>query len=68
MLVGLLVEIGLLLLLGFLPRLMLLHDVGCLLRPGEPRLHLSATLVPIGLLMQLGLLVQIGLRYQKSSY
>ena len=64
MTVGLLVELGLLLLLGFLPRLIFLHDVGSLLRPGEPRLHLSAIPVPIGLLVQLGLLLQVGLRCQ----
>ena len=34
--VGLLVELGLLLLLGFLLELVFLHDVGYLLRPGEP--------------------------------
>ena len=60
--VGLLVELRLLLLLGFLLQLIFLHNVGCLLRPREPRLHISAILVPKGLL------VQVGLRYQKSSY
>ena len=60
--VGLIVELGLLLLLGFIPRLMFLHNIECLLRPGEPGLYLSAILVPIGLLMRLELLVQVGLR------
>ena len=66
MLVGLLVELGILLLLGFQIRLIFLHELGCLLLLGEPRSHVSAILVPIGLLVQLGLLVQVGLRYQKS--
>ena len=73
MLVGLLVGLGLLLLLGFLPRLTFLHNVGCLLRPGESGLHLSTIPVLIGLpvppgfLVQLELLVQVGLRYQKIT-
>ena len=66
--VGLLVQPGILLQLGFLPRLIFLHDVGHLLRPGEPRLHLSTIPVPTGLLVPLGLLVQVRLRYQKPSY
>ena len=48
MLIGLLVELGLLLLLGFLPRPKFLHDVRHLLRPGEPGSHLSAIPVPLG--------------------
>ena len=69
--IELLVELGLLILLGFLPRIMFLHEVGCLLRPGEPGLHFSAIpfliglLVQLGLLIQVGLLVQVGPRYQK---
>ena len=46
--VGLLVELGLLLLLGFLPRPKFLHDVRHLLRPGELGSHLSAILVHSG--------------------
>ena len=46
--VELLIQLGLLLQLGFLPQLMLLHDEESLLRPGEPRLHLSIILVHIG--------------------
>ena len=54
-----------LLLLEFLPRLMFLHEVGCLLKLGEPGSQLSAIPVPIGLLVPLGLLVHVGLRYKK---
>ena len=57
---GLLVQLGLLLKLGFLPQLTLLHNVEGLLRPGEPRLHLSAIQVHIGLLLHVGLLLQLG--------
>ena len=46
--VGLLVELGLLLLLEFLPRPKFLHDVRHLLRTGEPGSHLSAIPVPHG--------------------
>ena len=46
--VGLLVELGLLLLLEFLPRPKSLHDVRHLLRPGDPGSHLSAIPVPLG--------------------
>ena len=46
--VGLLVELGLLLLLGFLPRPKFLLNVRHLLRPGEPGSHLSAIPVPPG--------------------
>ena len=62
MLVGLLVELGVLLLLGFLPGLMFLDEVVCILRLGELRFYISA--IPI----HIGLLVQVGLRYQKSPY
>ena len=65
--IELLVRLGLLLLLRFLPQLIFLHEVGCLLRLGEPGSHLSAIPVPIGLLVQLGLVVQVGLTYKKSS-
>ena len=67
--VGLLIELGLLLLLllGFLSQLIFLYEVECLLRLGEPVSHLSAIPVPIRLLVPLGLLIQVGLRYQKFT-
>ena len=55
----LLVGLELLLLLGFLPRLVFPHNVGYILRSKEPGLYLSAIPIPIGLLVSLGLLSRI---------
>ena len=55
--------VGLIFLLGFLLKLVLLHEVGYLLRLGDLEFHPSAIPIHIGLLVPLGLLVQVGLQY-----